>query len=101
MREFLEEKRLIRPGEFLVAIELFIGENHGGEVKPPYIDVLVFSKKDFDTTAAALNATADPLSLRRINVDLHLNEFLGLFKRFAVTLSARGLNLTGQEYNEA
>lgn len=99
MRDLLEKSRVIKAGEFVVAIELFVGESHKGKVEKPYIDVLLFKKADFDTAAAAIKSIPDPLPLRKVRVDLSLEEFIGLFKRFSVTLSRRGLDLVGRKYH--
>lgn len=100
MRDLLEKSLPLKGDEFVVSIELFVGESHRGKVAKPYISALVFHKADFDTAAAALKTTPDPLRLRKVRVDISLDEFLGLFKRFAVTLSRRGLVLIGREYEE-
>lgn len=99
LSDFLEKKGLYdREIEFLVAVEVLIGENHGGKVKPPYIRCLIQDKPDFDTVADHLAAQPDPLTFKSVDIELTLEEFIGLFKRFAVTLSRRGLNLTDREF---
>ena len=98
MRYLLEKSGALKADEFVVAIELFVGESHRGKLVKPYIDVLLFNKADFDTAAAGIKAAPDPLLLRKVRVDLSLDEFIGLFKRFAVTLSRRGLGLIEREY---
>src|SRR5258706_4619532 len=82
MRDLLEKAGAIKPGEFLVAIEAFVGETHKGRLEKPHIDALLFNGKDFDTVAAGLSGTPDPLSLRKGRVDLSLEQFMGLFKLF-------------------
>lgn len=98
IHDYLRGKKLVTENEFPVGIEVFIGENHGGKVKPPYIHVLVIDKSDYETAAAALGKP-DPLHLRKVDIEITLEEFIGLFKRFSVALSPRGINITGREYN--
>lgn len=100
MRQLLEKSGALKAEEFVVAIELFVGESHRGKVAQPYINALLYNKADFDTVAAAIMATTGPVHLRKVRVDISLDEFLGLFKRFAVTLSRRGLDLIEREYKE-
>ena len=99
--KFLENKKLMDGDtEFLVGLELWIGENHGGVVMPPSIRCLIIRRAgDFETVASQLASQHDPLDLREIDLELSLNEFLGLFKRFSVVLTRRGLNLTEREYD--
>lgn len=98
VRVLLEKSGAIKAHEFVVAIELFVGESHKGRVAKPYIDALLFNKPTFDTVAAAIGSMPDPLPMRKVRVDISLDEFIGLYKRFSVTLSRRGLNLVGREY---
>ena len=98
--DLLEERGLLnRDYEFLVAIDLFIGENHGGETKPPYISCLIYDKAKFQDVATAIQNEMGPLNLRSVDLDLTIEEFVGLFKRFNVVLTKRGLDLDGRDYN--
>lgn len=96
--DFLRAKELIAEREFLVGIELYVGENHDLNVKPPAIIGLMLNAENYDTAAAALQAARDPLNLRRIRIELPLDLFLGLFKRLSIAISPRGLDITGREY---
>jgi hypothetical protein len=81
-----------------LGIELFVGENHNGKVEEPYIEALVMDKPDSETVASEIKATSGPLTFRKVRVKLTLNEFLGLFKRFSVTISPSGFDLIGRDY---
>lgn len=35
--------------------------------------------------------SGNPLQVRRVRFDMHLNEFFGLFKRFEICISSGGL----------
>jgi hypothetical protein len=45
-----------------------------------------------------LRQRLDPIRVRRVDVELTLEEFFSLFKRFNVVLSRRGLSLIDREY---
>ena len=96
--DFLRAKELIAEREFLVGIELYVGENHDLNVKPPTIIGLILNAENYDTAAAALQSARDQINLRRIRIELPLELFLGLFKRFSIAISPRGLDITGREY---
>jgi hypothetical protein len=98
IHDLLREKGMIFEDEFPVGLEFYIGENHNGEVQEPYLSVLLLDRPNYDTVAEEVKATTGPLTFRKVRVDLTLNEFLGLFKRFSVTLSLRGLDIAGREY---
>jgi hypothetical protein len=91
-------KRLISETDFLVGIHVWIGENHEGQVQPPYITAyLLEGVSNYESAEAALRSMSDPLDLKRVRIKLTLNEFLGLFKRFSIAISPRGLDITGRE----
>ncbi len=98
MRDLLTQSGVINTDEFVVAIELFVGESHNGKVEKPHIQALLLKKDRFDSAAAAIKSMPDTLPLRKVRVDLTLEEFIGLFKRFSVTLSRSGLDLVGRKY---
>ena len=89
---------LISETDFLVGIHLWIGENRPGVVQPPYVTAFLLEGIDnFESAEAALRSMRDPLDLKRVRVNLTLNEFMGLFKRFSIAIAARGLDITGRE----
>jgi len=96
--DLLRESGKLREGEFVVGVKLYIGENHDGKVESPYISAQIVEKTDFDTVKEHISATRDPLLVKEVDIDISLDEFFGLFKRFAVTLTPRGLELPGREY---
>ncbi|HYG49230.1 MAG TPA: hypothetical protein VD846_14960 [Allosphingosinicella sp.] len=97
--DYLRKNGLMQPGEFLVAAEVWIGENHGGVVKNPFIRALVVNAPDYDGAVREV-LNQDPVPVRKIDLPLSLNDFIGLFKRFAVTLTIRGGDLHGKDYKE-
>lgn len=99
LHQFLEEKGLISGGEFLVGIRAYVGENFGGKAQRPWIRALIANGEGYDNVAAQIDK-ADPLELTEREIDISIEEFVGLFKRFSVVLTKRGLDLTGRDYEE-
>lgn len=87
--------------EFLVGIEVFIGDNHPGRPpQPPMVSALLAARGDFDTVKAKLRAQRDPIPLRRVRLDLTLDDLLRKFKRIAITFLRNGLDLDDREYED-
>lgn len=98
LRKFLAEKGHVGELEFVVAAKVWIGENQGGKIQRPVIEAIIADKKDFDTVKAYVDAARDPLAFKAVKVELTLEEFVGLFKRLAVTFTRTGLRLTDRKY---
>ena len=97
IHELLRSRRLMKKTEFLIGIHVWIGENRAGQVQQPYITALLLEGIDnYESAEAALRAP-DPINVKSVKVELTLNEFMGLFKRFSVAMSPRGLDITGRE----
>lgn len=97
LSSYLRSTGLMQNNEFLIAAELWIGENHGGVVKPPSIRALVVDAPDHEGAVQDV-LCQDPVPVRRIDLPITLDQFIGFFKRFAVTLTIRGGDLEGKEY---
>jgi len=92
--EYLRDNHLINENEFLLAISFYAGE-HG------FISVraLVLEKDaSYDSVKSFLKSSHGPLKLREISVDVSMEKFFTLFKRFSVVLTWRGLDLRDREY---
>jgi hypothetical protein len=99
LRNLLINKKLIDGDqEFLIGATLWIGENHGGKVQAPFLRAILVKGREFDRIKPQLEAQRDPIPVRSVDLELTLVEFLGLFKRFSVVLTNRGLGLTNREY---
>jgi hypothetical protein len=99
LRNLLIEKKLMDGDrEFLVGATLWIGENHGGEVQAPFLHAILIEGTEYDRIEPRLKQRGDPIPTRNVDLELTLEEFLGLFKRVSVVLTARGLRLTDREY---
>lgn len=96
--KYLEDHHLIQTGEFLIATSMWVGENHG-KLGSVFVRAYVYTKgNDFDTVKAALDATSGPIPVREIDLELTIEEFIILFKRFDLMLTRSGLDLTGREF---
>ena len=99
LRDVIVSKGLMEEGrEFLVGCDMYVGENRGENIRGPYIKAYVYEQGGHDNVAAQIASTTGPISLREVELDLTLEQFLMLFKRFNVKLSARGLGLENREF---
>ncbi|PKN07605.1 MAG: hypothetical protein CVU73_12745 [Deltaproteobacteria bacterium HGW-Deltaproteobacteria-8] len=96
MRVYLEKNELIHPDELLVGISMFSGEVHTStQDNPVYVHAYVVKATDFEEMKKLVDSEM-PLPVRRISIEMHLNEFFGLFKRFEICVSNNGL-IDGKE----
>ena len=95
---WLEEQGHKEKGEFLIGIKVWAGEFHGAYEDPISVEFLLVEAGDYDTVAEKLQTEPDPIDAKRVSVDMSIAEFLGLFKRFAITLS-RDRMFEGREYS--
>ena len=94
LKEYLQDKGLINPNEFLIAASLYVSEGFTN------VRAFVFPEAhDFESVKNALAAIARPIPVREVNVKLTPEEFIGLFKRFHVMLTRHGLQLEGRDYS--
>jgi hypothetical protein len=99
METLLEEKGSFnRETEFLAGIEFGLTENHRAVVDQAYVYALIAPKPPGENWGMQMKEEQHPLRVRQVEVDLPIGEFLGLFKRFSVVLTKRGLSLTGRNY---
>jgi hypothetical protein len=80
-----------KPGEFLLGVSMFVGENHGVHEDPIYISFLLASLGDHDNVEAMIDSNHGPVNVRKVSVKIKLTEFFGLFKRFSVVFSPHGM----------
>lgn len=96
MQKYLEENKLIHPSEVVLAVSMWSGEVHKRtQEETVFISVDVTDHDGYENIKAAIDS-GNPLRVRRIRFDMHLHEFFGLFKRFAICISANGL-IDGRE----
>lgn len=95
--EWLEKKGLKQPDEFLLGVELWIGENHGVHKDPVHVHFLLVTSAEYENVKSMLESTQGPVDVRRVSEDMPISDFLALFKRFSVCLSPYGL-LEGRQF---
>lgn len=95
---WLTAKNQMREDEFLVGIDVFVGENHDGKHDDPiYVSALLVQKGDFDSVKKMIDAATGPIFVRRVGFRINALEFLGLFKRLSIAISPANI-LAGVEY---
>jgi hypothetical protein len=93
----LKEKNAMKEDEYPVSINLYIAENHAGKVEQPSISVLLMKSKNADDAKAQIG-NGGKLKLRRVDIEISLNEYVGLFKRFDIVLTRNKFGLENREY---
>lgn len=96
-RDWLKKNGLIQEGEFLVGITFYAGENHGTHQDPLFVEFLLTSQGDHDNVKTMINSSDAPVVVRRVKAKMGVVEFVGLFKRFSVCISAHEM-LNGRDY---
>ncbi|KGH27845.1 hypothetical protein [Comamonas testosteroni] len=89
--DYLEQRGLIKEGEQVFATELYSGEVHTvTQDSKVYVTVMLATGEGYDDIKAAIDS-GEPLKVRKVRLEMHLNEFFGLFKRFNICISNHGL----------
>ncbi|MCW3479745.1 hypothetical protein OL229_09240 [Neisseriaceae bacterium JH1-16] len=91
---YMKGRGLIEDGEFVIAINFYSGDN--GFLST---SVLVAPLQGYDSVPAWLAANPDPLPVRKVSLDVSLDQFFDLFKRFEVVMAPKGLAVLGRGYN--
>ena len=84
---YLESKGLVQENEFLIATSLSVGENRDGKLVSVNVRAFMYTRVGSPTVKDALAAHGGTIPVRIIDLDLKLEEFIGLFKRFEVFLT--------------
>lgn len=93
----LKDRGLADDSDFLVAIDLFLGEMHGDKVVEPYVTAYLVKARNFEEAEEFLNDTPDPLPMKEVTIDVTMEEFLLFFKRLSIAMSKRDLDITDRE----
>lgn len=93
--EWLRRKGHLKDGEFVVGIQMSVGENHGAYRDPAVVEFLITSGQH-DSVHAEIGS-GRTMGVRSVAIDINIAEFLGLFKRFSVSLSPHGM-LEGRSF---
>ena len=96
--DLLEKRKLFdRETEFLLAVSMYSGENHGWRVDDFYVSAYFVEHRNHEAVDRWLRGIAGPIPVRRVDLELPPLQFFGLFKRFNVALSWKGLDIQGRE----
>ncbi|WP_186215064.1 hypothetical protein [Burkholderia gladioli] len=98
LTDLLLERGLRTAEEFVVGAELYVGDNHDNTIGRTTVTVYLAEGAGFDNALQAFEQ-ARPPKLKKVQVDLSLEEFVCLFKRFSVTLSDPAFGLEGLEFS--
>lgn len=98
--QLLRQRKLMRSGEFLVGLEVWVGENHSGQPLAPTIYAYLVEAVSLDQ-AQMFIAEHNPVPVRRVRIDnMTLDEFVACFKRFSIAFGWRDAGFIGREYKE-
>lgn len=84
MKDFLIERGLASPEEFVIGYRISFGDNHGREIEPGL--TVYLSKGTFDEPANVVRA---------VDVSISTSKFFSFLKRFDMVMTLRGLQLDG------
>jgi hypothetical protein len=101
VQAYLEKKKLIESDEFLIATSLWVGENDDqGKLGSVFARAFLFrGHRDFESVRDALAEIPGPIPVRTVDIPLTLTQIVGMFKRFDVMFTWRGLELEDREYD--
>jgi hypothetical protein len=87
---WLTERRLIQDGENLVGISMSIGENYDRHEDPVHVTFLLSPPENTERVLHVPGEGQIPIIVRRLEQQMPLAEFFGLFKRLEINLSEGG-----------
>lgn len=95
---YLTDKGLLKPGEFIVGIQAYNGENHAGRALSPFrVEVYIVEAANL-AEAQRVMEHENPKA-RKIHLEMSANQFFEFFKRFSVTLGHRSLDISDREFD--
>jgi hypothetical protein len=94
VEEYLTDKGLMKPNESVISVSLSVLE---GSV---YLQAFLFHGKDSDSIVQALTNISGPIPVRVVPLEMTLEEFARLFKRFSINLTCGSLQIDGCAYQE-
>ena len=94
VEEYLDNKGLMNPNESVISVSLSVLE---GSV---YVRAFLFQGKDSDSIAQVLANISGPIPVREVPLEMTLEEFARLFKRFSINLTCGSLQIDGRAYQE-
>lgn len=99
IRKFARENGLLADDEFLVGFEFYSGGQTAAGSAYFSARIFVIPASNFEEATAEIS-TKQPLPVQVRELNLSIDQFFGLFKRFDVVLTQKGLSLDGQEFEE-
>jgi hypothetical protein len=84
LHALLEERGILLDDGFLVGVKIFVGENHGGRAREPFVKAFIIDRIDRDRDVEQALRGPEPAPIRSVDVQIGLEEFVGLFKRLEV-----------------
>ena len=94
------EGKMDRETETLVAIELYVGDDYGGRMRIPHVRGLLAEGRDSRHVQNTIRDNPDALPLRVQDVQVTMEEFVGLFRHLKVVLTRGDLKIDGRTYVE-
>ncbi|HET7620437.1 MAG TPA: hypothetical protein VFK39_00915 [Gemmatimonadaceae bacterium] len=94
--EWLRSKGLAQPDEFVLGIEVWAGENAGVHRDPVSVHFVLVTGT-FDSVEPKVRSARGTVRTTRVSAEMSIAEFMGLFKRFSVSISPKGM-LDGKRY---
>lgn len=92
---YLNDRGLIGREEDVIAIDFYAGTEDRFMV-----NAIVVAAKGKDDISAWLNDKADPLPARKVSMDVSIEEFFSLFKRFNIVIAPKGLDVLGRHIQD-
>lgn len=95
---WLKNNSYIKDDEFVIGISMWAGENHGKHNDPVSVTFLVKKLGGNKTIPDIINDSDETLSVKKVEANMDIVDFMALFKRLEITLSTDGM-LEGIEYS--
>ncbi|MFJ4372735.1 hypothetical protein ACIP1T_08950 [Pseudomonas japonica] len=93
--QYLQQKGLIEADEFLAGVKMSWGATQGA-IRIVTVYGLLAKAIGFDGLRGLVDS-GEPLTLRKIKIDMPLEEFFGCFKQFEIVMSPKG-QLDGKDF---
>lgn len=98
VEDYLQKKKLLRPGERCIVISFSVAENRKGEKMTVYGTAYLVEGASVQDIQEAFDAEPDEIPVREVSFTFTHNDFVSVFKRFDVLLTLQGLNIQDREY---
>jgi hypothetical protein len=92
LMDYLESQQVKDDDEFLLAASFY--KNNLGVGLQAYL----YRSKNLDFVREELDSIKGAIPVRRVHLEMTMNEFLDLFDRFKITLTWDNYGLEGREY---